>query len=1206
MPVTTIDREYKANEKIENEGIEEKHISKGTTFAENYEVVSDSEKKGGMGQVILCKSRLDNKYYVLKKILKEEYKGAFEKEIKIALKLEKNPYIVYTQTAIEENNELYMVMELVGSQSNINIKEWGNNVTLFDILKKEKIELKEKFKWMIEFCRGMQYLNSIGIEIHQDIKPANIFITEDRHVKIGDFGLATTNGRKKGGTKLYQAPEFNNTNDDEKLTNKSDIYSFGVVLYEIFSDGKNPYSEKRVLADYVLRNPIEFKDDNELKVDIKDIIYKCGQENPNDRYENFTKIEEDLLNAANKKFGDDFKIEQLETEKYSALDLYFKGNGYYNIRQFNEAITCYDQAIYLNKQESLFYYGKANSLYSLGLKNEAIMNLNFAIQIDPIKDMEYYFKRGILKYESELYKDAIKDFRISIEFNKKLNNSIDPKIYFFMAQSEYELEEYNRALEYCDNFLGLDSQNYEIYCLKGRIYIKLQKYDKAIENFDISIKIIKEKSVDNYTDAYYYRGLAKYKIKQFDQAMKDLNLVIKRKEGGDKEDYYNYGYCYYACKQYKEAINNFNLAIDIALKEKEKKKKRTAKKKNKFNELKYCYYLRGMSNYHLKEYDLAENDFDEAIKEDPSFLQAYLDRGKIENEENKYTKALKDFDKVLTLDSENIEALFLSGKIKFKLKEYENSIDFYNKVIELDPFYDNIDYDNIYLERAKSKKELNRIDEAIKDYDTVMKLKPQCAQNYFEMAMLNVDLKNEKKALQCFNEAIKIDSKFAQAYYERGKLNIVLNNSDNALQDFYNYSSCLSSPENIDKDFYFYRGKAYYKSQKYGSAISDFSTITETNGHDMYISAYYYIGKANYNLANYDQAIKDFTELIKKDSKNSYKYYYKRGQAKKEKNLIDDAIKDFTKAIDKNKNFSDAYFERGKLYSQSNKILQANKDYDKVIQIDPKNLSALFEKATLEKTLNKEKEASADFTKVIEKNPTNAQEFYIRGKSKLYIKPTNLENVLNDFNEAIRIMQTNSEKIDSVIYFDRGRVNFKLGYNYESLKDFDIYEKLSKPENIIKELYYYRGRVNYKLYNDEKAINDFDKYLKYIQEKKKGLWPFFSKPKDKNAIKKGRKTNYNKGLSLLRQDKYEEALECFKKAIKETPKYLQAYLKIGETYIKLDEYESAIEYLEKVMEKDKYNVEAFNLLNRILKLSQDEDIKEKIRQILIKAGKLVI
>jgi serine/threonine protein kinase len=96
-------------------------------------------------------------------------------------------------------------------------------------------------------AQGVDYLHAKSI-IHRDLKSNNIFLTYDNTVKIGDFGLATVKTRWSGsahlnqptGSILWMAPEVIRMSSANPYSFKSDVYAYGIVLYELFS-GKLPY-----------------------------------------------------------------------------------------------------------------------------------------------------------------------------------------------------------------------------------------------------------------------------------------------------------------------------------------------------------------------------------------------------------------------------------------------------------------------------------------------------------------------------------------------------------------------------------------------------------------------------------------------------------------------------------------------------------------------------------------------------------------------------------------------------------------------------------------------------------------------------------------------------------------------------------------------------------------------------------------------------
>ena len=116
-------------------------------------------------------------------------------------------------------------------------------------LRPDRMSLARKVELAIEICEGLEYAHARGV-VHRDIKPANIFITDNGTAKILDFGLARlvtselTNSHMMMGTINYMAPEQVR---GERADQRSDIFSVGVVLYELLS-GRKPFDGDSVAA----------------------------------------------------------------------------------------------------------------------------------------------------------------------------------------------------------------------------------------------------------------------------------------------------------------------------------------------------------------------------------------------------------------------------------------------------------------------------------------------------------------------------------------------------------------------------------------------------------------------------------------------------------------------------------------------------------------------------------------------------------------------------------------------------------------------------------------------------------------------------------------------------------------------------------------------------------------------------------------------
>ena len=220
--------------------------------------------KGSFGEVY--KVSKDNKYYALKIYQiknddtnssnenKENIKS-IENEIKILSQLD-NPFIVklYEVFSLNPNSELLKNNDIEEEQQIMClVLELCENGDLNDKIK-EKKQKNEKFteneilQYFYEILQGLYYLHKNRV-IHRDLKTLNIFLTENNHIKIGDFGVSKKliNNNIYAytfvGTPYYLSPEIcQNKPYDEK----SDVWSLGVVLYELITLNKPFDSESQM------------------------------------------------------------------------------------------------------------------------------------------------------------------------------------------------------------------------------------------------------------------------------------------------------------------------------------------------------------------------------------------------------------------------------------------------------------------------------------------------------------------------------------------------------------------------------------------------------------------------------------------------------------------------------------------------------------------------------------------------------------------------------------------------------------------------------------------------------------------------------------------------------------------------------------------------------------------------------------------------
>lgn len=270
-------------------------IAKGDKINERYLVIK-TIGEGGMANVYLAQDTILNRYVAVK-VLRgdladdEKFVRRFQREALSASKLS-HPNIVEMYDVGEDKGNYFIVMEYIDGK------------TLKSLIKRRgALTLPEVIDIMTQLCSAIMCAHDSYI-IHRDIKPQNVLILEDGRVKITDFGIAMalnsnelTQTNSVMGSVHYLPPEQANGSGS---TIKSDIYSLGILMYELLT-GKVPFKGDNAveIAIKQMKEPIPSicSANPDMPQSIENIVLKACAKNPKNRYDSVKEMYDDIKNA---------------------------------------------------------------------------------------------------------------------------------------------------------------------------------------------------------------------------------------------------------------------------------------------------------------------------------------------------------------------------------------------------------------------------------------------------------------------------------------------------------------------------------------------------------------------------------------------------------------------------------------------------------------------------------------------------------------------------------------------------------------------------------------------------------------------------------------------------------------------------------------------------------------------------------------------
>ncbi|KAF2710990.1 kinase-like protein [Pleomassaria siparia CBS 279.74] len=261
-------------------------LHEGAVLNGRYETLSPLNH-GSFGMVFQAKDLVTGEIVAVKVITKndaaESYPSGFavderSEELAVHLRIGSHPNIVNLLQSFESDNHIYLVLEFC------------SNGDLYEAIRLDKgpLETEHVREFMLQLVDAVEHMHAKGV-YHRDIKPENIFLTQAGTMKLGDFGLATTDvwsWEVAVGSDRYMAPEQYDPSNTGYSTAKADIWAIGICLLNVLF-ARNPFAvpaeSDPLYADFALDRQTLFDVFPNMSQDAFEVLVHCLALDPEKR-----------------------------------------------------------------------------------------------------------------------------------------------------------------------------------------------------------------------------------------------------------------------------------------------------------------------------------------------------------------------------------------------------------------------------------------------------------------------------------------------------------------------------------------------------------------------------------------------------------------------------------------------------------------------------------------------------------------------------------------------------------------------------------------------------------------------------------------------------------------------------------------------------------------------------------------------------------
>jgi TolA-binding protein len=800
-------------------------------------------------------------------------------------------------------------------------------------------------------------------------------------------------------------------------------------------------------------------------------------------------------------------------------------------------------------------YYSAESLLKLGRKNEAAIGFEYLVKTynwSNYRDKALY-NLGLIYFNAEKYESSRNKLKLLL--NDYPESDFYGNALYWVGESYSAENKPREAIEFLEDAVA-DKRNkkyadYSIYAL-ATAYEETGDYNNAVKYYDQLLTYHKNSTLA--TSSQIRIGICYFKLKDYQSSIVELKSPRLTNLSDDmySESIYLLATSYYRVGEYNDAERSY---LEVLEKFPEAKYARDAK------------YGLAWTYFQQKKYNDAFTEFDNlSIKSDSIGIKSLFWKAECKRYLGKNDEAsaiYKEFLEKYPNEPLAQEVQYQLGVVYFKTNTTDlatrylisaNSSD--NNVIKAKSF---AMLGEIELNKGNFKAAKNYFDIVIENKDSE---KPVYNRALLGLGICLYHLNDNRAALKYLNELENSDPGF-----ESQKLNFFLAENYFATGDYksalYNYNKVSGTDTEINSQTLYGKAYSYFNTGDYENSAYQFADYIKKNPKNKRLSdAKLRLADSYFGSKNYSAASKVYQELFSADAKLSTDPYarYQYAQALYKSGKTNEAISEFKSIQERfpNSEYAEvSLFTIGWIHFQKKEYTQSIAQYNNVISKYPQTkLEPIIYYSIGDAQFNMEKYDSAivNYEKVLSRFPSSQYVFdAVTGIQYSYVAKGNPEKAVSFLGEFV-------SKNPSLSYADQ--LMFKKGEIYYSLRDYEKAKSEYKSftsaypnSKLVADAYYWIGKSAQNLGQSEEAIFNFEKVFSNYKISElasasileMGLIYRSSKNYDAainiynrgiSELKKSAKIpefQYNKGMTLLEKNSFQEAYSVFEEVVMYNP-----------------------------------------------------------------------